>query len=348
MELSAQAILSYTKPGELFSDHPDRIKDEYTRLAKFWHPDNHANSGKSNEVMAKINLLYQEGLESLRLGRWEKSGWIRLSGKDGKRHEITYYSAVPFELGTMYIGNQVVAFLIDRVNRDFYRNARQVIAGFRYANEKMKSEFQRYLPKVIAEFETTDEHLGLVIAKTPDLILLQDLLAYFDNRMEERHMAWIVSSLLNLVCYLDYAGLSHNSITLGTYFVSPEKHNGALLGGWWYATPRGGRMPGVPEKIFAIMPPRVKSEKKGSILTDLESVRLIGRELLGDPAGNRLSAVETYPAPLIEWLRGASPESALEEYSRWGEVLKASFGARRYVNLPVTAAIVYAKLNKEM
>jgi hypothetical protein len=344
MGFSAKDILRFTGPGELFSDRPDRIKDEYARLAKQWHPDNHGNSGESNEVMVKINLLYQQGLELIRVGRWEKPGWLRLRSKDGKRHEINYYRTVSFELGTAYIGNHVVFYLVDSGNRDFYQNAVKSIAGLKYANEKMETEIRKYLPKVIAEFETSDRCWGVVIGKTPDFILLQDLLAYFDNRMEERHMAWIVSSLLNIACYLDYAGLSHNSISLDTYFVSPEQHSGALLGGWWYATPRGCRMPGVPEKIFAIMPPQVKTEKKGNILTDLESIRLIGRELAGDRNGTRLEG--NLAGPLVEWLRGASSESAFAEYSRWGEVLKAAFGARRFVKLDVTAPQVYDKIKK--
>jgi len=341
--LSADEILNTTEPGDLFTGNTDMLKEEYSRLVKVWHPDRNGNSRESNLVMSHINMLYQKALEMLRSGTWTRPGFVRLQGTDGRRYELRFRASYDFELGTMYIGDGMVAYLISDMYRDLFANARKVIRGFRYASDTMRQEVSRYLPRIASTFETKDGRLGMVIEKTSDLILLRDVLGYYKGRIPDRHVAWIQSTLHNLTCYLDYAGLSHNAISLDTYFISPQFHSGALLGGWWYAVPQGSKLLGVPAATFAIMPPMVKNKKVGSILTDLELIRLTGRELLGDRNGTRLLDMNAAPRPMVEWLRGAPSASAVEDYSRWRQVLTASFGPPKFVEMALTADTLYPK-----
>jgi hypothetical protein len=103
-------------------------------------------------------------------------------------------------------------------------------------------------------------------------------------------------------------------------------------------------MLGVPEKIYAVMPPRIIDNPVGSIITDLESIRLIGRELLGDVNGNRLSDIDDLPLQLINWLRGAASDNALEDYSHWQAVLDKSFSTRRFVEMDLDETKLYLKI----
>lgn len=259
-----------SKAGELFSDQLDAIKGEYSELAKMWHPDHNKNSSKANEVMTHINMLYMQGVKSIKAGRWERPGLIKLLGKDDKTYQIKYQKCHSFELGRVYIGNSVLLYLIDEVHKSLFSNAERIICSFTYANDGMKSEMSKNLPKIISTFEVINNQLAVVIEKAPDLVSLRDVLDYYDGAIPPRHAAWVISCLLNICCYLDFAVLSHNSISLETFFISPENHSGSLLGGWWYSVPKGVKMLGVPEKIYSIMPPHVKDKKCGSILTDLE------------------------------------------------------------------------------
>jgi hypothetical protein len=247
----------------------------------------------------------------------------------------------------MYIGNSVILYLIDGINKGLVGNAQNVIRSFKYADERMKEEFSKYLPEILAVFEAYDNKFGVVVRKTKDLFMLKDILDYYDGKIPPRHVAWIMSSLYNLVCYLDYSKLSHNSITLDTYFVSPRFHSGALLGGWWYSVPQECRMIGVPEEIYSIMPPHVTYKKTGSILTDLESIRLIGRELLGDRNGTKLTETGGAPMQMIDWLRGAAAGNALMDYSKWDEILDESFGERRFIEMKIDDDDLYSKVNKK-
>ncbi len=342
MEMTAQEILRCIEPGEIFTENTAGIKAEYARLAKLWHPDYNGNSAQSNEVMIKINALYERAMELILNGKWRKPGFLRLHCSDGKVRELKYRSESPFELGSMYSCDSVVVFIVDKRFSELYLNAERVVKGLSFADDDMKSEMAKCLPGIISQFETVDGQLGMVLKKDPDMLLLGDVLSYYSGKMPDRHVAWILGTLYNLSCYLDYAGLTINSISTSTYFISPKGHSGAILGGWWFAVPQGSKMLGVPEKIYDVLPPYVVNTKLGSIQSDLESIRLIGRELLGDRTGIKL---EDYGVPIAmaAWLRGACADTAFEEYARWREVLKDSYGERRFIKMELDTDKVYCK-----
>jgi hypothetical protein len=338
--LTAKDILQIQEPGGLFSGRVTTLRQEYMELARRWHPDR-CGILESDKVMAHINELYRQGKVLLAKGRWIANNYARFTEINGSSIEVGFRKIHDFELGKMYIGDRQVLFLIKAKHRDLWVNARKIPTMFAYANCNMKAEVEQYLPKVTASFETIDDHLGLVIAKAPDMLLLRDVLRYYHGTMPHYHVAWILSTLYNLIAYLDYARLSHNALSPDTYFIRPQAHAGALLGGWWYAVSQGARMRGVPANSFAILPPQVKAEKRGSILTDLEAIRAIGRELLGDRNGTRLMDLEGVPQPLLNWLRGAPDSDAVTDYARWQEVILVSYGMRRYRELSLTAGDVY-------
>lgn len=141
---------------------------------------------------------------------------------------------------------------------------------------------------------------------------------------------------------MNYIKLTHNSLTAETYFISPEHHSGALLGGWWYAVPFKDKMLGVPSVVYSIMPPKVKADKKGDFNTDLESIRALGREMLGDRNGTRLKDMKVAPDSVVEWLRGASSSKAVDDYASWDSALEKGFGKRKFVEMPINVDIIYS------
>jgi hypothetical protein len=343
MELSSDQILQMKEPWELFKN-PENIEVDYKNLVKVWHPDKNDNSKLAENVMMNINGIYHKAKALIKSGKWEAPGYIRISGKSKVVHEIKYRTKHKFELGTMYVANRSVIWLIEEKYTDLLQNGERAIQELIYCDEKMKEEFERCVPKVIARFETADNRLGLVVEKAPDLFLLRDVLNYYEGKIPERHVAWILSRLNNIVCYLDYNGISVNGITTDTVFISPKYHGCALLGGWWYSVKQGEKMIGTSNEVFTVMPPQVKDKKLGNILTDMEAIRLIGRELLGDRNGNSLSLMSSAPDAMISWLRGAATSNAFEELTKWKEVLEASFGERKFVEMDLNEHRLYSKI----
>lgn len=329
------------KMGDLFSGNIDTIKVEFRKYAMEWHPD-HNSSPEANTVFNHIKMLYENAIVNLRNGHWVSTNKILFTTTTGKQHNLRYRKQYTFEFGDMYVSDTVLVYVVDKKFKDFFDNAKKNIGSFKYANDRMKTECSKYLPEIKTDFETKDGKLVLVINKTKDLFLLKDILEYFNGELTDRHVAWIISTLYNMSCYLSYTGLAHNNIALNTYFISPEYHSGALLGGWWYAGNRGEKMIGVPTKTYDLMPPDIKASKIASCRVDLELIRAIGRELLGDSTGGiHLLKKKNAPEDMIFWLRSVTTGKAVKDYQLWGDVLKESFGPRRFVVMDVDETKLY-------
>jgi hypothetical protein len=204
----------------------------------------------------------------------------------------------------------------------------------------MRRDLGPFMPKPLRVFETERSRVA-ILEKPEDAVLLADLAAHLGGTIPARHVAWMVSSLLNIANFFAVAGLTHNALTTETVFVSPKGHAAYVLGGWWYATPAGLRLDMLPEATHALLPPATQAAKRADIRLDLECIRAIGRVLLGDATGSGLARRADVPRPMADFLRLPGPGSALEDYRTWNEVLRESFGPRRFVALPVSFSDVY-------
>ncbi|MDG4555425.1 MAG: hypothetical protein P9E24_14450 [Candidatus Competibacter sp.] len=329
-----------TEPERLFSGDPETARQEFRALASVWHPDR-CSRPEATEVFQHLGRLYDRALGKLRDGIWQTPGQLRLRALDGTEFRVRHYRERQFELGRLFIGDGIVTALLEPAYSDLFRNALAVIDRLPCADAGMAAEIGRCLPEIVRHFETGAGPV-LVVRKTPDLLSLRDVLDHHGGRMDPRHVAWILSSLLNLACYLDYAGIVHNAISTDTYFISPQTHGGALLGGWWYAVRRGEPLRAAPALTVQYAPFEVMTRRRGDHRTDLESIRALGRELLGDIAGPRLARDRAAPPPMIDWLRLPAGACALDDYQTWQrQVLPDSFGERRFVKLDLTRQDLY-------
>jgi len=339
--LSAATLLAIPSehPERLFGGSAGDIKQAYRLLAMKWHPDR-STDPDAHTVFQHIKCLYEQtGVPSA-----PGNGQLQLTALDGKRYDINYLRCHRFELGSLYMAGTVAAFVIDRDHADLVQRAERTIAGLDYANDGMRSQVAPHLPAYpfAGAFQTASAYV-IVMRKSPDQLLLRDVLDYFGGRLDPRHVAWVVSSLLNLCCYLQYAGIAHNALSLDTCFMSPQAHSVAILGGWWYAAGAGMPMVAAPASTLDWGPHDLMATKCSSIRTDLELVRAIGRELLGDIGGSRLAGDNDVPRAFAHWLRLPASNDAIDEYRTWRtQVLHDSFGARRFAELPLTQSDIYA------
>jgi hypothetical protein len=339
---SAKALLAIplAEPERLFTADEEQARQEFRMLASVWHPDRCAQS-RATEVFQHLSRLYEAALRKLRDGVWKTPGLLALRARDGTEFRIRYRRERVFELGQMFIGDQIVAYLVNEEYDDLFQHALDAISRLPCADPRMAMEIGRYLPEVVRHF-ATQEHRVLVLRKTPDLLLLRDVLDYFAGQLDARHVAWIMSSLLNLACYLDYARLVHNAILADAFFISPQQHGGALLGGWWYAVRQGEPMRAAPAITVEYAPFAVMDRLLGDVHTDLELIRALGRELLGDITGLRLAQQNAAPLPMLDWLARPANGTALDDYQTWQcQVLPDSFGERRFVKLDLTSQDLY-------
>jgi hypothetical protein len=335
--LSEKDILAIAAPEKLFTGDEEAARLEYRKLAMRWHPDRHGDAA----VFAHINKLYETALRKLKDGVWQTPGRLLIKGKDGKEYSVLYRQHHSFELGDMYVGDSIVTYVVENQYSDLVHSAIAQLGNMKYANSAMRAEVNRYLPQVAEHVEINGSTV-VALHKEPDHLLLRDVLQHFGGKLDQRHVAWILSCLYNLRCYLEWAGLAHNDLSPDTYFVAPIRHTGVLMGGWWYAARFGDKMKALPKRTLTYIPRPVLDSKVAHPITDSELVRATGRELLGDIVGTSLVTMVDLPKAMLQWLRGAGMESAVTEYETWSnKVLIDSFGARRYVKLDVSASDLY-------
>lgn len=318
---------------------PEVIQDRYHALAKRWHPDRPDGDAT---VFAHIGSLLERAKHLAEIGMWHVPGVFEFTSA-GKQYRVRYLRSFDFELGKLLFGHTLLTYVIANEFGTAAANARKMISEIRYPDDKTKDVMSRYLPKLVAYHETTTD-VVITIEKPTDLIRLRDLATHLGGSLDPKHVAWIVSRMLNLASFFEWAKLSHNDISLDTLFIAPEHHSIHLLGGWWYATPIGNSLKGclLPSRTVAHGSEELIRKKLATARTDPELIRLTARELLGDSSGIRLLTDVAMPRSMIDWLRMSGSGSALEDYTQWRErILPASFGPRRFVKMNVTAHDVY-------
>lgn len=343
--MSSSEILNIHEPEKIFSGDKALLKKEYRHLAMIWHPDRRRKRD-ATKVFPHINSLFTSAMEKLNSNIRSAPGLTTLIDKTGRTFRFRFHKRCVFELGEMMVGDSYMAYVVESDHKAYFDNAVRKIGNFTYASNVMKTEVSRYLPEILKVFETSDNCHVLVLKKEKDLIRLRDILDHFKNSVYPaqwpRHAAWIQSTLHNLSCYLDYAGLTHNDISPDTYFISPANHSGSLLGGWWYAERTGQQLKGVPLRTYNLMSMDITGNRTANPRTDLELIRAVGRELLGDAEGMSLSRTGKAPETMTSWLRLPSTGDAVTDYRLWRKsVLIDSFGRPRFVELNLRPEDVY-------
>jgi hypothetical protein len=339
--LTADDILAIpaNKPELLFAAEFDVTKLEYRRLVSIWHPDQ--NPMVDENVMTHINVLYNLAVLRFSTDSWVTPGVIVFKTDDGKKFQLKYKSTCSFELGDIYIGDTVVAYSLFKDNEDLYKNARNIIRNFKFADDKMREEVKHLLPEIHSEL-VTEDRLVMLIKKTPDQLLMSDVLNHFNGEVDPKHVAWMISRLYNICCYLKYANLVHAGITPDACLISPEFHTVSLLGGWWYAGEKGRKLQALPGVAVEFAPDDVINAEVLDPRIDLELLRATGRQMLGDIIGSKLLMNKNIPPPLVTWLREPSKGDAYDEYKTWHtKTVIDAFGPRRFVELKLSADDLY-------
>lgn len=327
-------ILIMKEPYELFEIHENHIRKQYIELMKIYHPDLHYNSKLYIEVCSKINELYNKALEDINKGITIENDLVKLKGTDGESYCMKYSICHRFELGEMYIGSNAVMYVLEKEYEYLNNNYIEKVKTIKYANECMKEEFIRYIPKIIKNFNTKEKSI-LIIDKDKDLYSLRDVLNFYNKKIPSRHAAWILNSLYNITCFINFNNLNHNGITIDNYFISPKNHSGVLLGGWWYATYKHEEMKGVCKDVYSVMNDYIKEIKLSNTTLDLECIKLIGRTILGDKTGIKLVSEKSIPKELTLWVRGACSNNSYKEYEDYNKVLNEAFGKRKFIEMEI-------------
>ena len=277
-------------------------------------------------------------------GTWTEKNLLKITRKDGRSISIKYRIKHVFELGSVYIGNTNILFVIEKKFKKYLDNFIQKNKKIVYMEEDVKKEFKKYLPDINCDFETNNGKLCLVLNKTPDVIQLGDLLTYFNGSVPVKHVMWIMSSMYNTVCFLYFNKITVNALTINNYYISPKYHSGLILDGWWFSTFHNEELTAVPQEVYDILPPDMIANKETNILLDLNSIKLLGRTLLGDSTGMTLSSNPDILKPLIDWLQSPAINDPVKEYKNWEDTIIKCYGKKSFTPLDINIDDFYNKI----
>lgn len=312
--MTGAEILKVTLAEHLFRGDAGQLKKQYHDLARAWHPD--ANRELyAPQVFKHIKDLYDDACDRMELG---------IFGCLSRR---------PFEYGERFIGDEWVTYIFRKEHEAEWLSAAKTLNKLPFGSPAMQESIGKCVPQRAISFNTPDTGMGIRCLKPADSLLLEDVVAHY-GEMDPRHVAWIVSSLLNVACYLGWAKISHADISMKNFFISPKTHVGSLLGGWWFARPMGESIKTIPLRTHSILPWVARNSKRAVPETDLELVRATGRELA---VGSNI------PGQMRKFLWDLSTGIATKDYEQWGHVLRQSFGARRFMNLDLTPEALYPR-----
>lgn len=341
--LTASDILaiSLDRPERLFTI--DNLITEIRTLRSIWHPDR-SKDPLAEQIFKRIQDLHKLAEERIANNTWDGPAKLSFKSVDGKTSfNFKYRRVTDIDIGKMYVGLTKLMYVIEPAYEDLFRNGIKMIENIKYPAEKFEKQFKRQMPNII---KVVNANIGFVVVmeKTEELVLLKDLLDYLpNNKMDAKHMAWIVSTLSNLTCFLEMNNIAHGAITPSNFWISPEHHSGVLLGGWWYARPANEKLIALPSETLSILPSSIFTDKLAKTSYDRMLIKAIGLECMGDKThtGSTLLKDSTVPATVLNWLRSPSSVSAIEDYSKWSKARDDGFGPRKFVELVVDVNKIY-------
>jgi len=339
MELSADDIMR-AAPGDVFTPNEAAIKARYHELVRVWHPDV-SSDPRAEDVFKRLGALKVEAEAQLVSGHWSGSRDIVVTA-DGKKYRMAYVAKRDNDAGTAYIGKQSMLYVLPKARDSLFDVGVSRMRALTYASEDMRNNVVASLPTVKRVLKN-DEFSYVLLEKSPNEIRLSDLLSHMGGKIDPKHVAWIGSRLLNITCYLEWAGLTHNDISADSVYVSPKNHGAHLLGGWWYSGPVGDSMVGltVPARSAGLVGPKQRREKRFDYALDQDCVRALIRELLGDVFGSTLA--KTAPPAMASWATSTATKSAVDSFTTWRSALEASFGPPKFVKMETTFDNVYGE-----
>ena len=340
--LKTQQLLQVKHYSKLFSNNLDEAKVAYRELAKQLHPDVNKEAD-ANTAFAHVTHLYESAIADIGSGTYVIEGQIALHGIDGKVRTIRYIKHHLCEFGELFYGRSVITYIYRPEYKNLWERSIKNIQGKRFPSKKIEDDIGRYLPKIREHFVCQDGSAVLVLEKTEDVILLKDLPEVEAKNLDPRHVAWIISSLYNILCYLQWANLTHNALSTDNLWISPKFHAVCLYGGWHYVTPSNESLKFIPPRTFKYGARDVINSKTASNRMDLFLVKTLGRELLGDISGMSLATNAKLPKPLVSYLSNFFiDDDAVKAYKNWTDkVLKDSFGPRKFTELPLDLDTFY-------
>ena len=323
--MTPQDILAKTD-RDLFPGNEIAIKAAFRKLAAQWHPD-HNHAPEASDVMAHLTEMKGRALH-----RSDRPFELFVR-EDGTSFKMEYLRTMQGQGCRVFVGATNIAYFVPQSADDLGRKAAQ--HRWKYLNSEMEKEVARFISPMTRQEKLKNGRL-LVFRRNPDQILMRDLID-LDGPIEPVHATWMISRMVNLACYLEWAKLAHCAISPEFLLVSLDQHSVALTGPLLYGASFGTRPSAVPARTLKVANWLINKQENADIRVDLALIRETALDLLGERGGARLRSNPAMREEITNWLLTPSAKTAVADYQGW-EIAR---GDRRFAHYGKTAQGIY-------
>ena len=302
MKLTIKDILAAKRPSDIFTSEGQR-KEQYKKLVRIFHPDVCKITDKDTcvRVMQIVNELYTKPFKDQ----------FEFDTKS-----IEFEHVVKTDFGFMYVDTNKLYFLTQ---------SRKLVESYPHAmpyeSEVEEKKVSLALPEIVMckhsatnSLLTTNRPLGF-----DPLELVKDSL----GTIPPRHIAWMISRLLYLCCYMEHNNIINGGLNMKTLFVDTKNHM-MWFPNWFFYTEIGQPLKGLNNLVKNVLPTEIISKKVADKIIDQESIKLIGR-CLGESEGQ----CEKF---LKKPIKIGTP--SVDLFKEWSKALDDTYGPRKFVEFP--------------
>lgn len=301
--LTAEHILAVTDPKLLWGeDSTTRFRE----LAKEWHPDM-CKDPNATKVMDHLMRLREAAKRGLKLeGAKEETVIIPGGTVHFSLDAITLCSKVPtFEQAKLWIDNL----------------------------RKLSPDLARRIPEPLL---LSPEGTVLTLKRPPDTVSMTTVMHKYPEGVPQRHVAWIVSRLLELVMETHKIGRCVCGGLLPESMAVIVDSHGVIPLDWRFTIGNDSKLSRLPEALLSHVP----KDKKARVIIDLAAVNRMAMVLLGDSSGSgnvlllRAKKDPENMAPgFLDWFRGPVSDDPVKHYENYRAMLMEVFGKPKYYKL---------------
>lgn len=315
------------------------LKKRYHKLALKYHPDER----EDGEDFKAISLLYSEGKAyfDLKNNKLDSFSLLEVRNSAGRGFDLKYILDEVIDSCRVFTSKSNICLRFIKDNKSFYDNYLKMLnREWKFPSDNAKKAFKNVFPEVVKTFDDGTFYY-IVIKKTEEVLSLHDILKYYETVGMEwperyRHSVWIINRLYSIECLMEFNELAFNGINTRNIYISPLYHTVLLYNGMQFCKEIDSKMLGTTKDIYDIMPINVKDSKKSSTITDLESIKLIGRTLFDKGA----------PKEFREFFERGSKSTALENWREFEKVTESVYGERKFIVFDINGLDVLLKISK--
>jgi hypothetical protein len=188
--------------------------------------------------------------------------------------------------------------------------------------DEASNHFKRYLP---VHMELKDD--SLIISANERIVPLTRL------TLDQRHVAWLLSRMLELTAWLHQAGYCHAGINPESIFVVPKTH-GIICVSFYHLAKMKQPLASISGRYLDWYPPLIFKEKKAISYLDLALAQRTAIYVLGDRSGNGIKLKRTCNERLIDFLIAPHHE-AYSTYDEYRKLVRTIFGKPKFHHLNI-------------